>query len=266
MRVQTQAHWEPKAGSQDSEYEDAFWPLNAAQNMDVFVDEFCCAVADGATESSYSRIWAKQLVQAACHKRLFNHEAVLAHLPQMQRQWSMYVQQRLQRSRAALPWYVTEKAQQGAHAALLSFNLQGGVGGGTWHALAVGDCCLAQVRDGIAINLFPYVSSSEFNTHPYLLASQPTHNDVKQVSVHVHTLTGEWHSGDHFFLMTDALAQWFYRGIEQGEMPWSAFDDLDSNAPAFLSFREWMQVLRADGIIRNDDVTVMHIVVTGGDK
>ena len=275
MRVQAQAHWEPKAGSQTSEYEDAFWLLNAANNADVnadvFVDEFCCAIADGATESSYSRIWAKQWVQAVCHKRLFNAEAMLTQLPQLQRQWARYVQQRLQRRSAALPWYVTEKAQQGAHAALLSFNLQAGVGNGgagwgTWQALAVGDCCLAQVRSGIAIALFPYVAASEFNTRPYLLASQPTNTDAKQLSAHIRTLMGEWHSGDHFYLMTDALAHWFYRSIEQGEMPWCAFDDLDSSASDFLSFREWIQVLRADGAIRNDDVTVMRIAVTGEDK
>ena len=221
----------------------------------------------GRLSHRYSRIWAKQLVQAACHKRLFNDEALLGQLPQLQRQWSRYVQQRLQRRSAALPWYVTEKAQQGAHAALLSFNLQGavgqgGVGWGTWHAMAVGDCCLAQVRSGITIALFPYVASSEFNTRPYLLASQPTNNDAKQVSAHICTLAGEWRSGDHFFLMTDALAQWFYRSIEQGERPWCAFDDLDSSASDFLSFREWMQLLRADGATRNDDVTVMRIVVT----
>ncbi|NJM42052.1 MAG: hypothetical protein HC853_15525 [Anaerolineae bacterium] len=74
MRVQARAHWEPKAGSHASEYEDAYWPTHVAD--DALVDDFCCAVADGATESSYSRMWAKQLAQAACHKHWLDETAL----------------------------------------------------------------------------------------------------------------------------------------------------------------------------------------------
>ena len=63
MRVTTDVFWACKHGSQPHEYEDAFWPLHHL--ADVNRDTFCCAVADGATESSYARIWAKQLARAA---------------------------------------------------------------------------------------------------------------------------------------------------------------------------------------------------------
>jgi hypothetical protein len=62
--------------------------------------------------------------------------------------------------------------------------------------------------------------------------------------------------------MSDALAQWFYRAHENDEQPWRAFNDLEKeSSDEFLSFQEWVQVLRAEGAIRNDDVTVMRLVV-----
>ncbi|NJM42051.1 MAG: hypothetical protein HC853_15520 [Anaerolineae bacterium] len=175
----------------------------------------------------------------------------------MQRQWAGHVRRRMQQRKTPLPWYVAEKAQQGAHAALLHLQV-GGLG--VWRALAVGDCCLAQVRDDAIVSLFPFTESSEFNNRPFLLPSQPV--QPAQLSAHIRVISGEWCSGDQFLLMSDALAHWFYRALENDEQPWRAFDDLEKESSGeFLSFQEWVQVLRAEGAIRNDDVTVMRMVV-----
>jgi hypothetical protein len=262
MRVQAQAQWEPKFGSQASEYEDAFCPTNAVD--DERVGEFTCAIADGATESSYSRIWAKQLAQAACHNRWLDAETLLAQLPHLQKQWASYVRQRLRNRSARPPWYVAEKAQQGAHAALLCLHFcKGGAAWASWRALAVGDCCLVQVRDETIVSLFPFTGAIEFNSRPFLLASQPVNHT--QLAQHIHTCSGEWRSGDQFLLMTDALAHWFYRALENNEQPWRAFDDLQGHKDDVLSFQDWMQVLRAEGTIRNDDVTLLRVIVASED-
>ena len=61
MRVHYAAYWLPKEGSREDEYEDAFAPAQAADDAP---SEFLCAVADGATETSFSGLWAQLLVEA----------------------------------------------------------------------------------------------------------------------------------------------------------------------------------------------------------
>ena len=55
MELHVQAFWLPKAGNTAEEYEDAF---------DYSIAERRFAIADGATETSFSRRWARSLVQA----------------------------------------------------------------------------------------------------------------------------------------------------------------------------------------------------------
>src|ERR1035437_9558707 len=64
MRVSAQGFWAPKLGNQDSEYEDAFYPRGQIIGQEAKLFSF--AVADGATETSFSGIWGKQLVRAFC--------------------------------------------------------------------------------------------------------------------------------------------------------------------------------------------------------
>jgi hypothetical protein len=69
MHVVTEAFWLPKAGNTLEEYEDAFWPR---KSMDRSLSMFRCAVADGATETSFSRVWAQTLVRAYCRGHLYH--------------------------------------------------------------------------------------------------------------------------------------------------------------------------------------------------
>ena len=45
----------PKDGNTKAEYEDAAYPGN---EINYYGELFRCAVADGATETSFSRLWA----------------------------------------------------------------------------------------------------------------------------------------------------------------------------------------------------------------
>ena len=60
MHVFSRAYWMPKAGNSEAEYEDSFWP----RFLDGESNNFRFAVADGATEASFSGIWARQIVRA----------------------------------------------------------------------------------------------------------------------------------------------------------------------------------------------------------
>jgi hypothetical protein len=70
---------------------------------------------------------------------------------------------------------------------------------------------------------------------------------------------GDCRPGDHLFLMTDALAQWFLDGCERGRRPW---DDLTGvlagNDPA-ADFPAWVDARRETGALRNDDVTLLAV-------
>ena len=250
MRVTSHIFWDSKQGSQPHEYEDAFWPLRPL--ADVSADIFNCAIADGATESSYARIWAKQLAHAAGMRHPSDEAALRERVKPLQKQWAGYVAQRIQKH--ALPWFVEEKANSGAFAALLSLEVSAAQ---TWRAMAVGDCCVVHVRLDQIQQAFPLTCAADFTQRPYLLSSQPARNSL--LHAHVRTAQGEWQAGDVFLLMTDALSQWCLAEAEAGGRPWEAllqFAPHDS-----IGFEAWLATLRAARAIRNDDVTLLRVCV-----
>ncbi|MDQ3816980.1 MAG: hypothetical protein M3362_04725, partial [Acidobacteriota bacterium] len=58
---------------------------------------------------------------------------------------------------------------------------------------------------------------------------------------------------DVFYLMTDALACWFLTEVENGNEPWMI------NRGPQKRFEKWINKLRANMKIRNDDVTMFRI-------
>jgi hypothetical protein len=212
----------PKNGYTLDECEDAF---------DYSVDSQRYAIADGATESSFSDRWAQSLVN-----------------------W------------AALPWYCQEKAERGAYAAFvgLEFGAHGSIWekivGRTlqgeemvWQAFAVGDSCLFQVRDGSLIASFPIQKSDDFTSRPILLASDETNN--LSALKDIQSASGGVKPGDRFFLATDALAKWFLSRLEAGEKPWETLLEQQTEA----QFAALVEQLRKTQNLRNDDTTLVII-------
>jgi hypothetical protein len=136
---------------------------------------------------------------------------------------------------------------------------------GTWHAEAIGDSCLFQVRGDHILTKFPIQASQDFTNSPVLLSAKPGKDSALGSLV---SARGEWQCGDHFYLMTDAVAAWFFRAIERHEAPWEIIRDLD-NEPYqpvaaqsdMKSFREWVETARRQGLMRNDDVTLYRIEI-----
>src|SRR5437867_1266359 len=93
----------PKAGGSDAEYEDAVCPDLEYRHSG---EKRCrCAVADGATETSYSQSWARLLVWAFANDHLVGPGR--EELNALRRLWRRWVRRRL---RAPLPWYAEQKA------------------------------------------------------------------------------------------------------------------------------------------------------------
>jgi len=239
--------WLPKHGSSKTEYEDA---------CSIASQDLRFAVADGATEASFSGIWAKQLVRAFAGKRL-SLPLQLDELKPLQAQWYSIVH------RNPLPWYAEEKVNNGAFAAFLGLELTeekngAGVLKQTWRASVAGDTCLVQIRKNSILDSFPFKNSISFNNHPNLLGSLIFFNESSDRLISHHV--GTWGSDDVFFLMTDALACWFFRSYEQGQEPWNILSNLDAERK--VSFESFVVGLRSTGAIKNDDVTLVCINVS----
>ena len=233
----------PKHGNSEAEYEDASSVAN---------DRVRFAVADGATETSFSGAWARQLVRAFTNRKL-SIPIALEELKPLQIKWKENAH------RHPLPWYAEEKVNSGAFAAFvgLEFSQEHSDAGtqNVWQATAAGDSCLVQVRGDEIIKAFPLTDSASFNNCPNLLASSPALNGNETELVF--KTTGSCGCDDVFFLMTDALACWFFKEREQGNKPWMLLRDLDTQGN--VSFEKFISVLRSAGRMKNDDVTLLRI-------
>jgi hypothetical protein len=220
----------PKAGS-DAASEDAAdahveaWPGRAA-------------VADGATESAFSGLWARILVGELLARSSMTAEMFEAAVDAGRAEWAAAVSARLDDR----PWYVRAKAEEGAFAAVLGLTLHED---GAWTGVAVGDCCLFHLRDGAVIATWPYEDPDAFTHRPSLVPSRRT----RPVPAPRAT-TGEWESGDALLLATDAVAAWLLRG--------DAASVLDTDSPAF---GRAVQTARDEGALRNDDATLLVLTI-----
>ncbi|GIK37980.1 MAG: hypothetical protein BroJett011_18130 [Chloroflexota bacterium] len=166
-----------------------------------------------------------------------------------------------------LPWFALEKVQYGAFAALLGLSLTtNGTESftGHWTAFAAGDSCLFHVRHPELLVCFPIERADQFNNHPVLLSTNPLKNQLLSEVADKLEWRGQWQVGDQFLLMTDALAQWFMVQVEQGEQPWLTLKEVASHSQLLSgAFNTWITDLRTSKNIRNDDVTLLMIDITG---
>jgi hypothetical protein len=258
MRASVATFSTHKNGGVATDYEDA-----AACNPYVPDDEevpgeqITVAVADGASESLLAGRWARLLVEEFSQAEpLTDGMAFAALAVRAARRWrgvyAAYVDDRLARGRP-IRWYEEPGLARGAYATLLvaHFTESGG-----WNAAALGDSCLFQVRNGRLRAAFPLQSDADFGIRPDLLGSRDP--DEKLIAERTTLISGAWEQGDQFFLCTDALAAWFLAADASSEAPWTILGDLGTDASPG-GFDSWVTGLRADGRMRNDDVTLVRV-------
>jgi hypothetical protein len=242
MHVTCKTFWLQKHGNAPDDYEDAAYPSGA---VDVQRENFRCAIADGATESSFSGLWSNILVEGLVYG---------TEIEQLRKEFMTRL------GTKQLPWYAEEKLADGAFSAIAVLNLSSGQDGRLWQARALGDCCVMHVRENILVKSFPLDRPEDFTSAPILLGSVRCGADkAPQIQEH----NGDWLSGDQFWLMSDALACWALRRMRDES---DAFEllvrltDLD----AFKAFiTEQRATVDEDGrpLLKNDDVTVMLVSV-----
>jgi hypothetical protein len=209
------------------------------------------AVADGATEGYPSGLWARMLVASFVQNLDCRPADWLSSLPALQQQWSdRFAGQKL-------PWYGEEQLAHGAFSTFLGVVLEKNESRPpVWSAMAVGDSCLFHVRGGTLRRAFPLANSGQFGTLPRLVGSRISVEAVQGRQVFA---CEEYVPGDRLWLMTDALAQWFLRQDEAGGRPWEELEPLISATKDADAFAAWIEHLRDERQIRNDDVTLCKI-------
>ncbi len=232
----------PKSGAGGDENEDA-----CAANP----SSFRFAIADGASEGWRSGPWARHLATAF---------AKSPPEPGTYTEWlavarSEFPSEKPGGSRAGpVAWYAEEKQAEGAFATLLgvTFRESAHGAGAAWKAVAVGDSCVFQLRDGELVTAFPIDNPKRFGNQPPLVGS------VTMDGPEPEWFAGRAEIGDEFFLLTDGLAEWFLRETAQGRSPaWRLSDVLSDPAPA--EFRSWVQTLRTGHVLRDDDSTAVRV-------
>lgn len=222
----------PKAGHRDYEYEDA----SALTRHDAL--PFRAAVADGATESAFARIWAECLVEEWVAHPSLTEAQFREHLPTLQALWKREAESGVR----DVPWYAAAKREQGAFATFLGLSLNSD---GTCKALAVGDSCLFVLSEDNGQLSWPLTEPDQFTFTPDLVPSLSGRPPVS-----VRTWSGTWAPRDTFVLATDAAAAWLMR---MG--PAQAINLTEDDFPARLDDA------RSARMIRNDDVTLIVLEI-----
>jgi hypothetical protein len=255
LPLQCRAFRVPKAGNSLDDYEDAY-------DFDAQAGRF--AIADGASEASFAKQWAILLVEGFTPQPLFHqgeaYDSLAAWLKPLQEAWHQGI------NWDNLPYFAEEKARAGAFATLLGVQFDFHHGSRHWHAVAVGDSCLFQVRGDCVLESFPLTRAAEFNYSPALLASVAARNKRlwEEQRVRFQEIKDEkaqppprWRKGDRFYLATDALAHWFLSRYEDNGEPWKILDDLKDQA----QFEEFVHQQRHAKSLHNDDTTLLIIQV-----
>jgi hypothetical protein len=237
-----------KAGNADAENEDAYLCHPGERD-----GEFLLAVADGATDSLFSGIWARLLVEefptimASRASRARRSKAFRRWIDGLQASWLEEV------SNKPLPWYAEHKLTTGAHAALVGIRVCSSETELRWEAIAVGDCNLFVVEnDELRVGM-PIQKAEDFGVTPFLIGTTQAAN-ARLLDFLVFD-SGSAGASAEFFVMSDALAQWFLAANERNQCPWRALRKLSCD----VQFRRFVNRLRSRQWIRNDDTTLIML-------
>jgi hypothetical protein len=209
-----------------------------------------CAVADGATEAFGSRWWARLLARSWVRAPATEPAAFLEMIGRLaaraQRRWA----------RRPLPWYAEEKRQQGSYAAFAGVRFEQDAAGLRWQAVALGDCCLLQLRGGALVGSQPLSEPEQFGFRPTLLPTRP--EALAGCASAVGSFSGTAEPGDCFLLLSDAAACWLLQALREAEASAAQFLELLQQGSA-EPLAALIAELRRSGRMRNDDVAAIAI-------
>lgn len=222
-------HRQAKLGELPDVCEDVFAQVHAVEND---VETLSVAVSDGATMTSFARVWAELLTTTFVSNRI-DDSTFGFWIPILRKAW-------FTRLPPDLPWHSEEKVAQGAGATLLGLRVVRDTSGTAWVAIAVGDTCLLRYDGNRIVESFPIAGSADFDNAPPLISSA----DHAVIPTPTRT-TGMLARHDVLLVATDALAKYLIE--RNGEL-----DPLELLREEGRDGR--FDDLRASGAMKNDDI------------
>jgi hypothetical protein len=248
----------PKAGNTEGENEDAVFPI-AGMGHNGHDDVASFIVADGATQTSFSGIWANSLTSYCSQTKLSEFNFYRA-VEKAQQEW----QQSLKGME--LPWHAQEKFLQGAYSALAWLEIQyfplHPAYPFSWRALAVGDCCLFIARNQSIYISLPLQDQNEFLKPPVLIPSKS--EKIDSIKGKVQTARGSLVMGDQLILASDAISSWIMRKSQPDRLEFLKLIKSIKSASNSSGFTFWINNLRRSGELKNDDTSLILIELGQG--
>jgi hypothetical protein len=202
------------------------------------------AVSDGATESSWSGIWAQLLVDSFIEGQLSvdDPKEFLGAVPAVAEKWKSQTEGLIDSANAR----AVRKRDQGAWATLLGIEVR--PASRVWKAVAVGDSCL--LRDGgedkPKVISWPVESAADFDTTPPLVST------LEGSTPEPKFLEGKLGDQAHLWAATDALSKFLLQwpSILVGHERFSEVAD---------GLYEMLLPLQGGGVLKMDDLTLLSL-------
>jgi hypothetical protein len=234
----------PRSGSERHQLDDAgAWAIHPDDTLHI-------AVADGATESIYSGLWARTLTDAAIRQYPWDGTAIRwAWLAEASRRFSCLLP-----DLSDAPWYIHNKLLDGSFATLSASRLD--LSSATLEAVAVGDSCIAIISDTAAgVQIFParYANPASFRGGPALVPSNPRFAERLDLVAEMDSFQLPA-GGVQVLLLTDALAHWFVTELSAGQGRWRTLLSIPEDGV----FRDFALAERHAGRLRDDDTLLIR--------
>jgi serine/threonine protein phosphatase PrpC len=248
----------PKNGNTQEEYEDSYSVYYPSNTDECQSDKnLLAAIADGASESSFSNKWADILVKSYTEGEYTTLKELERKMEVLSSEWFSSV------SSLELPWYAEEKIKKGAYSTFLGLSIifsETDSDKGKWTSFSVGDSCLFKIADGHLKVKYPLTKSDEFNNSPFLVSSNTKLNVTAWQKAA--RKRGTWKKGDMFVLATDGIASCLLQECEKNNDLFQkiiALTRIESSEKRQNEFESFISQVREDKLMKNDDVTCVVV-------
>lgn len=238
--IKVREYHRPKLGNSEGEYEDAF-------AFNLRTKRF--AIADGASDSIFSNVWAQNLVKSFVKTNVpFRYKKKLVNglLSKSREIWFKSIDWE------NMKWFVKNKAVKGSFSTFLGLEIRKKGKRYHYRGIVIGDSCFFTLNEELFS--FPLKEASEFNITPELLWSgygSPFNEEYKWDPPELTFFEGDLHQGDSILMATDSLSKWI---LENGE---KRFKFLVESENPLNAIEELLQ----SKAMRNDDITLAIITL-----
>jgi len=223
----------------------------------------CFAIADGATQSFYSSIWSKLLVDYFCENPQIDKNNWQEWLKPIQEKWLEEVREKLAIAKTCdnTAWIEIHNGLNRFESATSTFIGLQFIENQAKISI-VGDSCLFifQGNQHQLIQTHLLQNSTDFNNRPGYFGSRSKNNDYNPKFLDIE-LKYEQHSDKlYFVLATDALAEYIFKYTEQQRDILTTLLKINTEQ----EFENFVAFARHDDTIKmkNDDVTLMILEVS----